>query len=454
MSEVLSGWIDVALANRIALTLVHFLWQGMLIAILVWLSGAVLRNKSANARYSAYLGGMLSMAACAAVTFATVEADIPLDPGSPVSESTIVASSPTSDSQDSSAGGLEKDDSEATERSAARALDVPTTQDALSTSNLKTGVLVPGASSDIPRSTPLSVWEEATPFVVAAYLLGVLILLGRLMLGLRGGWNLRRHSQPVDDASLLSLLASCAQALGMRVSPALCRCRDIAVPTVVGILRPTVLLPMSLMAGLRPDQLEAILTHELAHIRRYDYLINILQRVIEAVLFFHPALWWVSRRIRFERENCCDDVVLQLGAEPVRYAELLIDIAEHDQRSRSGRGVTLVTAQQATGGRSQVSQRVRRLLGAPTGSPFRLSRGGLVAFLAVGAMLFSVTMALRATSEEREPAANAAGQFVETLPKRRETGADGFEPERRRFVFADRDRLATIDFDTGDVTPW
>ena len=294
MSEIFSGWIDSTLANRVALTMVHFLWQGMLIAILVWLIGAVLRNKSANARYSVFLGGLLSMAVCAVVTFVVMEphaqtGSVPAGNGSP-----IVASSPTSDN---------RDDSLATELSIVPESDLRAIEDDVSASTLETDALASGESSDIQPSTSLNVWQKATPLIAAAYLFGVVILLGRLMLGLRGGWNLRRHSEPVDEASLLSMLARRARVLGMRVSPALCHCRDIAVPTVVGILRPTILLPMSLMAGLSPDQLEAILTHELAHIRRYDHLVNILQRIVEATLFFHPAIWWVSRRIRVEREN-------------------------------------------------------------------------------------------------------------------------------------------------------
>jgi len=383
MNEVLSGWINSTLANRIALTLVHFLWQGMLIAILVWLIGVVVRSKSANAGSSVFLGGLFSMAVCAVVTFVVMGAYVQRDSVVSTNESTTVWNLPTSDNQDNSV-----------------ATD-------LSASTSETNALVTGDSSDIQPSTSLSVWQKVTPFIAAAYVFGVLILLGRLMLGLRGGWNLRRHSEPVDEASLLSMLACRARALGMRVSPALCHCRDIAVPTVVGILRPTILLPMSLVAGLSPDQLEAILTHELAHIRRYDHLVNIIQRIIEATLFFHPAVWWVSRRIRVERENCCDDVVLRLGAEPTSYAELLVEIAEHDQQSRPARGVALVAALQATGSRSLVSQRVRRLLGMPASDTFRLSRGGLVGILAIGVILLSATVALQATSGESKTAEDA-----------------------------------------------
>ena len=78
---------------------------------------------------------------------------------------------------------------------------------------------------------------------------------------------------------------------------------------------------MSALAGLPPHQLEAILAHELAHIRRHDYLVNLLQTLVETLLFYHPAVWWLSRRIRAERENCCDDLAVSLCGDPYTYAQ-------------------------------------------------------------------------------------------------------------------------------------
>ena len=93
-----------------------------------------------------------------------------------------------------------------------------------------------------------------------------------------------------------------------RARSASCISALVEVPTVIGSLRPVVLLPVSALAGMSPSQLDAILAHELAHIRRHDYLVNLLQTLVETLLFYHPAVWWLSRRIRIERENCCDDL--------------------------------------------------------------------------------------------------------------------------------------------------
>ncbi|HWB86512.1 MAG TPA: M56 family metallopeptidase [Bryobacteraceae bacterium] len=94
-------------------------------------------------------------------------------------------------------------------------------------------------------------------------------------------------------------------------------------PMVLGHFRPLILMPVGLLAGLPPGQVEAILLHELAHIRRYDYLVNILQRSVEDLLFYHPAVWWISRVIRAERENCCDDVVVSTRGNAQEYATAL-----------------------------------------------------------------------------------------------------------------------------------
>src|SRR5262249_15029310 len=94
-------------------------------------------------------------------------------------------------------------------------------------------------------------------------------------------------------------------------------------PSVTGWLRPIILLPLSAIAGLTPDQLEAVLAHELAHIRRHDYLVNLLQMAAETVLFYHPAVWWISARIRHERDLCCDDLAVRACGGALCYARAL-----------------------------------------------------------------------------------------------------------------------------------
>ncbi len=124
-------------------------------------------------------------------------------------------------------------------------------------------------------------------------------------------------------------------------------------PMVLGHFRPLILLPLGMLAGFSAPQIEAILLHELAHIRRRDYLVNILQRLMEALLFYHPAAWWISRVIRAEREKCCDDVVISISGHAHEYAVALAALAENRWSSRE-------PAVAATGG--SLVKRIRRLL--------------------------------------------------------------------------------------------
>ena len=103
----------------------------------------------------------------------------------------------------------------------------------------------------------------------------------------------------------------------------------VQVPTVVGWLRPVVLVPVGALGGLPAGHLEALLLHELAHIRRHDYLVNMLQSVAEALLFYHPAVWWVSGHIRAERELCCDDVAVSVSGDALTYARALAQLESY-----------------------------------------------------------------------------------------------------------------------------
>ena len=124
-------------------------------------------------------------------------------------------------------------------------------------------------------------------------------------------------------------------------------------PVVIGCLRPVILFPVGLLAGMPASQIEAILLHELAHIRRRDYLANLLQTVVEGFLFYHPAVWWISSVIRTERENCCDDLVVAINGNAHEYATALTALEET-------RWAANQAALAATGG--VLMKRIRRLL--------------------------------------------------------------------------------------------
>ncbi|MEP7354272.1 MAG: M56 family metallopeptidase, partial [Acidobacteriota bacterium] len=125
-------------------------------------------------------------------------------------------------------------------------------------------------------------------------------------------------------------------------------------PLTMGVLRPVILLPIGLISGLSVEQIELVLLHELAHIRRHDYLINLMQTAVESLLFYHPGVWWLSRRIRMEREYCCDDIVVAATDDATAYARALTEL-EHRRVAFNE------TALAATGG--NLMFRIQRLLG-------------------------------------------------------------------------------------------
>ncbi|MFH0735091.1 MAG: M56 family metallopeptidase [bacterium] len=105
-------------------------------------------------------------------------------------------------------------------------------------------------------------------------------------------------------------------------------------PVVIGFLKPFLLIPISFFTGMSEQSIEAIILHELAHIKRYDYLLNMIQIIIEVLGFFHPAIWWLSKRIREERENCCDDIAINIIGDRVVYAKSLIQLEEYRDNSK------------------------------------------------------------------------------------------------------------------------
>jgi hypothetical protein len=193
--------------------------------------------------------------------------------------------------------------------------------------------------------------------LLTAWLAGVAMFTLRLLSGWMWVQRMKSHDARLVSQGLEIMARRLMRRLHIVRDVRFVESTRVDVPTVIGWLAPVVLLPASVLSGLTPRQVEAILAHELAHIRRHDYLVNLLQAVVETLLFYHPAVWWLSRRIRDERENCCDDLAVSLCGDPVAYAAALAEL----EGLRSG---TRAPALAATGG--SLLQRVKRLLGAPS----------------------------------------------------------------------------------------
>ena len=304
-------------------TLMHFCWQAGAIALVYWLADTALSKARSQTRYLLALAAMLLMLLGAVATFSYEETR---------------GHSDLSFAADSFVPAANK-----TIRSSISIDLVPLT--GLSTAG----------SAERPAQLHLS---TILPWLDIAWLLGVACLSARTIGGWRMIQRLRRRAQLEVPESVRANFAQLRKRLGI-TRPVSLRISDhVQGPLAMGIVRSLILLPASTLMALSPEQLEAVLAHELAHVRRADYLWNLIQTMIETLFFFHPAVWWVGRRLRQQRELCCDDVALQSCADPLVYATALLRLEEQ-------RGQRLNLAMALDGHRPWSGLRVRiaRILG-------------------------------------------------------------------------------------------
>lgn len=262
--------------------------------------------------------------------------------------------------------------------------------------------------------------QKQLPWIVAAWLGIVCLLSLRLLLGYGRVRRIRRLSCESLGVSWTEKLVDLANQLRVSRPVRLCQSALVEVPTVIGWLRPVILFPASALAGLSPAQLEAILAHELAHVRRHDYLVNLLQNLIETLLFYHPAVWWVSRQLSQERELCCDDLTVLVCGDRMVYATALAMLEE--SRCAAG-GLALA----ATGG--SLLGRIRRLAGLPTQSDRSgWWLAGTVALLLVGAFLFVSRGSLIAAASAKAPNASGSTSTLAGSAESAPPGGNGNQP--------------------------
>ncbi|MEM7049078.1 MAG: M56 family metallopeptidase [Acidobacteriota bacterium] len=229
------------------------------------------------------------------------------------------------------------------------------------------------SSHATPAPIPASAPVELLPWLVFLWLMGVaafgLRAAGGLWLVGRMG---RRPSLPVP-AEILTLGRALESHLGIARAVRYRVCTWLEAPAVLGWLRPVVFLPVTALTGLTPAQLRLVIAHELAHIRRWDGLANLLQVTSETLLFYHPAVWWLNRRIRIEREHSCDDLALSLDCDPLDYARALTEMAAWRRAPRLAMGANS----------GPLTTRVRRILGMAAERPSGRSAGLLCLGLAL-----------------------------------------------------------------------
>ena len=251
-------------------------------------------------------------------------------------------------------------------------------------------------------------------WLVAAWLAGVILLSVRAA---GGFWMLARRRKDCarPQPCLLALCHDLQRRMGIARAVAYLECGWLDAPAVIGVLRPALLLPVATLSGLSPQQLEMVIAHELAHIRRFDALVNLFQVLVETLLFFHPAVWWLNRRIRAEREYCCDEAAVSLHGDALAYARALRLMEEW----RTAPAFSMAA------NHGSLAARVLHVLGRP--APGRVSLPGLVGALV---LLACAAIGIGLLRQAAPPVADARRlPRVATLPAQPQAAAQETAPQ-------------------------
>jgi beta-lactamase regulating signal transducer with metallopeptidase domain len=260
--------------ERLGWTLLHFLWQGILVAALYALARALAGGRiSARGRYAIACASLLTMTVAPALTYWWL----------------------------------------GNSGQAARIGDL---------TDWGARQLAPGVAYS-PVTDP---WQQAMPGIVMAWFAGAAVCSLRLLMGFISAAALRRSRHAPVLTEWQQTLDRLIERMHVSRSVRLLATDRVDSPAVIGWLRPVILAPVGVLCGLAPEQVEALLAHELAHVRRHDYLVNVLQGIAESLLFYHPAVWWISNQIRAEREHCCDDLAVAASGDVLVYARALAEL--------------------------------------------------------------------------------------------------------------------------------
>lgn len=290
--------------------ILHSLWQGALVYVALWIVLALFPNMQAKHKYALVYGGLMLLFGSFAVNFYQEWSQLQL-------------------------------------------AVVKITESTGSISNSKTLF-----ASTLPQHTSgLSSFivgiESILPLLVVLYALGITVLSIRLTINILNVKHLRSQGIETPSLSVVKMLDSLLSTQAITKKVAIYISNKIDVPATIGFLKPIILLPVASINNLSTEELEAILIHELAHIKRNDYLMNIIQTVAETILFFNPFAWLISAQIRKEREYCCDDEVLIHTHYPIPYAKALANLETYRKQQ---------LAMAASGNSGPLFNRIKRIV--------------------------------------------------------------------------------------------
>ncbi|MEX2172474.1 MAG: M56 family metallopeptidase [Pirellulales bacterium] len=402
-------------------TMLHFLWLGAALLLLGAVLRRMLRRAGPNFRYAHSLATLLALAALPIATATW------LDPSPPSSGEGAIRSGATGYASARSVSEIHTGIASGTQappqiielnpnyNAAAQPLrSPPPGGEGLGEGGIPSGATgSASAPSMLQNSTgkasgtlppALEFIHTCVPYLPYLWLLGTPLTFALLATGLIGAERMRRHGTPLTAGPLHETCERLRLSLRITRRVTLAVCDRVAQPVLVGIVRPLILLPPVALTGWSPAEIEMVLLHELAHVRRWDNLVNLAQRVIESLLFFHPAVWMVSTWVRRDREECCDAVVVTRTAQPKQYAELLLALASNQPLF----GAALAC--------HPLAARLRRILKLED-EPMLVSRNtiGLLTLAVVAIALVAISGPMRVVGEA-QPAEDELTPPTEALP--------------------------------------
>jgi beta-lactamase regulating signal transducer with metallopeptidase domain len=400
--------------QRLAIALLHFLWQGALVAALYAVAIQWLGRRPEQ-RYVIGVVALVVLAACPTITYWFVQ------PPHPAPVSSVTDAAPSASVVSVAATNK------------LPVLDLAWMDDArIAGMSKDLAASSSGVTQQDPKeSEPISpAWrQELNRWVLTAWLLGVLVFAVRLFAGTLG-LRLLSASATIADGEHLRLVERLSRAMRLGRIPRLMVSDRVRQAIATGFFRPLIILPAAWLSELPPSVIEAIVAHELAHIRRHDLWINLVQRVVEALLFFHPAVWWISRQLRSDREMCCDELAVAATRQKLEYVSALELVAR-----RAAREPVFSLATGIGGRKMQLLERVRHVLGLPSATRPR-------AWWPAGILALAVPCGLWLMSDAAMPLVHAQDreESAERERDERENRERAEERERDAREDADRER--------------
>lgn len=277
--------IPTEIVQTIGWTLLNSLWQGMAIALLLAIALFVFRKKSAQFRYALSVSAMGLLVIAAVVTY-VIEYQLIIQVEEPL--------------------GILRFDAE----------------------NSNEFLLTQLESTSTWFTYFIDYFNQNIPLMVLVWMLGILFMGLRMIGEITYVYHLKNYQTQIVPNAVQLQLETLLNQLNIQKRVKILESLKVQTPMVIGFLKPVILMPIGLISGLSSKQIESILAHELVHIKRHDFAINLLQSFVEVLLFFNPAVWWISACIRAEREHCCDDLAIQVTGDKTTFVKTLAQLEE------------------------------------------------------------------------------------------------------------------------------